>query len=105
VNSSENSLEPIYLILKPEFFVSDMMLECIGIRTVISGLKLHLVPPIKFKVDVIESIVMAATDDQEWKENYNAVKNGNPRADVEYWHGTFITKNGCGSQQIMIGAK
>jgi hypothetical protein len=42
------------------------MLEGIGMRTVISGSKLHAVPPIKFNADLMEHIVMAAMEDQEW---------------------------------------
>jgi hypothetical protein len=48
------------------------MLEGIGLWTVISGSNLHAVPPIKFNADLMECVVTAATEDQEWQEAYNA---------------------------------
>jgi hypothetical protein len=51
--------------LKPEYFVSEIMLEGIAMWSVISGSKLYAVPPIKFNADLMEHVVMAATDDQE----------------------------------------
>jgi hypothetical protein len=72
--------------LKPEHFVSEQLLEGIGMQTVISGSKLHAVPPINFNVDLIERVVTAATEDQEWQDTYNVAKNGNPSAKVEYLH-------------------
>jgi hypothetical protein len=72
--------------LKPEHFISEITLEGIGMQTVISGSKLHTVPPIKFNADLMECIVTAATEDQEWQDAYNAAKDGNASANVEYLH-------------------
>ena len=91
-DSSENGLQPISLVLKPEHFVLEMTLEDIGVRTVIAGSKLHAVPPIKFNTELMERVVTAAADDQEWQEAYNAAKDGNPSANVEYLHGALYYK-------------
>jgi hypothetical protein len=64
-DSSENGLQPISLVLKPEHFISEITLEGIGMWSVISGSKLHVVLPIKFNADLMESVVTAATEDQE----------------------------------------
>jgi hypothetical protein len=37
-------------------------------RIVISGSKLHAVPLIKFNADLMERIVTAAIEDQEWQD-------------------------------------
>jgi hypothetical protein len=42
-----------------------MMLEGVRMRKVILGSKLHAVPRSKFNADLIEGVVMGATDDQE----------------------------------------
>jgi hypothetical protein len=86
-DSSDNGLQPISLVLKPEYLVSEIMLDGIRLRTVISGSKLHSVSLIKFNADLMEHIVTAAIEDQEWHDAYNAVKDDNPSATVEYLHG------------------
>jgi hypothetical protein len=86
-DSSKNSLQLILLILNLGFFISEMTLEDIRIWTLISGSKLHSVPPIKFNADLIEGVVMAAMNDQEWQESYNAAKDINPSPNVEDLHG------------------
>jgi hypothetical protein len=63
--SSETGLQPISLELKPEHFISEILQEGIGIRTVISLSKLHIIPPIKFNADFMEGIVTAGVEDQE----------------------------------------
>jgi hypothetical protein len=78
--------------LKPKYFVSEMMLENIGVWTIISGSKLHAVPPIKFNIDLVKYIVLAAADDPEWQEAYNAIKDGNPSINVKYLHGALYYK-------------
>jgi hypothetical protein len=85
-NSNENGIQPILVILKLAHFVSELMLEGIQMRTVISGLTLHALPPIKFNVDVMECVVMAATDNQEWQEAYNAPRDSNISANIEDLH-------------------
>jgi hypothetical protein len=62
------------------------MLESIGMRTVSSGSKLHTVPPIKFNTNLMECVVTAAIEDQEWQDAYNVAKDSNPSANVEYLH-------------------
>jgi hypothetical protein len=69
----ENGFQPISLVLKPEHFISEIMVQGIGMRTVISGSKLHAGSLIKFNADLIERVVMAATEDQEWQEAYIVV--------------------------------
>jgi hypothetical protein len=91
--------------LKPEHFISEIMLEGIRIRIVMSGSKIHAVPLIKFNTDLIEGVVTAATPDQEWHDAYNAAKNSNPSATVEYLHEALITMEGCGTQQKITCAK
>jgi hypothetical protein len=61
-------------------------------QTVISGSKLHIVTLIKFNVDLMECVVTAATEDQEWQDAYNAVKNSNPSVNIEYFHRAFSYK-------------
>jgi hypothetical protein len=78
--------------LKPEYFVSEISLEGIGIWTVILGSKLHTVPPIKFNADLMEHVVMAATEDLECHDAYNAAKDGNPHTNVEYLYGALYYK-------------
>jgi hypothetical protein len=78
--------------LKPEYFVFEIMLEGIGMRTVISGLKLHVVPLIKFNADLMKRVVTAATEDQEWQEAYNVARDGNPSANVKYLYGALYYK-------------
>jgi hypothetical protein len=68
------------------------MLEGIGMQTVISGSKLHAVPPIKFNVDLMEGVVTATTEDQEWQDAYNVAKDSNPSINVEYLHGALYYK-------------
>jgi hypothetical protein len=70
-------------VLNPEHFVLQMMLEIIGVRIVISELKLQIVFLFKFNIDFVLGIVLAATDNLEWQEAHNAAKNGNPIANVE----------------------
>jgi hypothetical protein len=70
--------------LKPEYFVSEIMLEDIGVQIVISGLKLHAVPPIKLNTDLMEHVVRAAKNDQEYQEAENMVKDSNPSTNIEY---------------------
>jgi hypothetical protein len=60
-DSSETGLQSISLVLKPEYFVLEKMLEGIGMRTVILGSNLHPVPPIKFNADLMEYVVTAVT--------------------------------------------
>jgi hypothetical protein len=83
---SENGLQPISLVLKPEHFISEIMLDGIGMRTVISGSKLHAVPPIKFNADLIECIITAAREDQELQYVYKAAKDSTASTNVEYLH-------------------
>jgi hypothetical protein len=62
VNNSENGLQLILVVLKPEYFILEIMLEGIGMQTMISGSKLDGVPPIKFNADLIERVVTATTE-------------------------------------------
>jgi hypothetical protein len=78
--------------LKPEYFGSEIMLEGIGTQTVISGSKLHAVPAIKFNADMVEDIVTAAMEDQDWPEAYTGARDSNPNANVEYLYGAFYYK-------------
>jgi hypothetical protein len=68
------------------------MREGIRMWTVISGSKLHTVPLIKFNADLMERIVMATTEIQEWQDAYNVAKDGNPNLNVEYLHGSLYYK-------------
>jgi hypothetical protein len=86
-DSNKNGLQLISLILKPEHLISEIMLEGIGMQTVISGSKLHIVPPIKFNTTLNKCIVMATIEDQEWQDAYNTVKDNNPYANIDYLHG------------------
>jgi hypothetical protein len=61
-------------------------------QTVISGSKLHLGPPIKFNVAMIELVIMAAMEDQEWQDPYNAIKDGNPSTNIDYLHRALYYK-------------
>jgi hypothetical protein len=70
----------------------EIRLEGIGMRTVISGSKLHTVPLIKFNADLMERVVTAATEDQEWQDAYNAIKDSNPSINIEYLHGALYYK-------------
>jgi hypothetical protein len=81
---SKNHLQPISLLLKPEYFVTEMILDGIELWKVILGSDYHAVPPIKFNPDLIECVVRATMDDQEWKEAYNAGKNSNPSVHIDY---------------------
>jgi hypothetical protein len=87
-----NGLQPISLVLKPEHFISEMMLEGFGIWTVISGSKRHTVPAIKFDTDLMECVVIATMEDQEWQEAYNAAKDSNPCTNREYLDGALYYK-------------
>jgi hypothetical protein len=87
VYSSENSLQPIALGLKPEYFVSEMMLENFRVRTGISGSKRHSVPPIQFDTNLLKHVVLAAADHPASQEAYNGAKNGNPCLNVKYFYG------------------
>jgi hypothetical protein len=78
--------------MKPEYFVSDILLEGIGMRTVISGSKLCTVPLIKFNTDLMERIVIVAKEDQEYQDANNVAKIGNPTANVYYLHDTLYHK-------------
>jgi hypothetical protein len=82
--SSENSLQPISLVLNPEHFVLEIMLDGFGMWTVISGSNLYAVLPINFNRDLIELVVMATMEDEEWQYAYNVAEDGNPSANVEY---------------------
>jgi hypothetical protein len=53
-------------------------------RTVISGSKLHILPPITFNADLIDHVITAATEDQEWQAAYNAARDSNLTANIEY---------------------
>jgi hypothetical protein len=75
--------------LKPEDFILEIMLEHIGICTVISRSKLQAIPPIKFNSDMMEWVVMAAMNDQECHEAYNVAREGNPSAHIEYLYGAL----------------
>jgi hypothetical protein len=78
--------------LKPEHFVSEIMLEGIRMWTVILQLKLHAVPQIKFNTDLIERVVTAATEDQEWQDAYNVAKDCNPCINIAYLHEALYYK-------------
>jgi hypothetical protein len=67
---------------------------------VISGLKRHAVSPSKFNANLIESVVMATTNDQEWQEAYNVARDGNPSTNVEYLYGALYHK-----ERLWIPAK
>jgi hypothetical protein len=101
----ENSLQLISLVLKPEHFISERTLEDIRMRTVISGSKHHAVLPRKFNADLMEYVVMAATEDHECQEAYNAARDSNPSTNIEYLYGALFTNEGCGSQQKMTCTK
>jgi hypothetical protein len=91
--------------LKTEYFVLEITLEDIRMQTVISGLKLQAVPLIKLNADLMEYIVTATIEDQEWQDAHNATKNRNPSANVEYLYDAFITIESYGSQQQMTYIK
>jgi hypothetical protein len=61
----ENVLQLISLHLKPVCFISEMMLEDSGVRTVISGSKLYVVSPLKFDAELMECVLTLTTNDQE----------------------------------------
>jgi hypothetical protein len=82
-----------------------MILEGIGMWLVISGSKLLAVPPIKFNADLMECVVMAATDNQEWQEAYNTERTAILVQTLSTCMGPFITKDSCGSQQKMTCTK
>jgi hypothetical protein len=88
----EIGLQLISLVLKLEHFISEIMLDGIGIQTVISESKLHGVLPNKFNADVIEHVVTAATEYQESQEAYNAVADGNPSTNIESLYGALYFK-------------
>jgi hypothetical protein len=69
-------------------------------QTLISGWKLHAVPPIKFNAELMECVVTAAIEDQEWKDAYNASKDGNPSTNIEYLHRVLYHK-----ERLWIPAK
>jgi hypothetical protein len=91
-NSSENGFQLISLVLKPDHFVLEIILEGIGMQTVILGSKHHAVPLIKLNVDLMERIVMAVIEDQDWQSVNNAAKDGNPRANIDYLDGALYYK-------------
>jgi hypothetical protein len=91
-NSTSNSLQLILLILKMEYVVSEKMLEDIGVQTIISGLQLHTVPLIKFDINLVNYIVLAAANDLEWQEAYNIAKDSNLRINIEYLHRALYFK-------------
>jgi hypothetical protein len=88
-DSSDNSVQLIFLVLRSEHLVSGLMLEGIGIWTVISGLNLTMVPQNNFNAALIEYGVTAAMDDHEGQNIYNAAKDSNPSANIEYLHDTL----------------
>jgi hypothetical protein len=53
-------------------------------QTVISRSKLYAVLPIRFNADLMEHLVTAAMEVQEWSEVYHPARNSNPSANVEY---------------------
>jgi hypothetical protein len=59
---------------------------------VISESKLHAVPLIKFNADFMERVITATTEDQEWHEAYNAVRDSNSSTNVEYLYGALYYK-------------
>jgi hypothetical protein len=71
---SEDNLPPISIILKPKHFISEILLDAIGIRTVSSGLNLHAVSRVGFNADLMECVVPVATEDPEWQDTYNMGK-------------------------------
>jgi hypothetical protein len=83
-NGSENRLQPISLGVKPEYYVSQIILSGIGIRTVISRSKLQVVPPIEFNLALMEWIFTATIVYPEWQDADNATKYGNPSTIVKY---------------------
>jgi hypothetical protein len=91
-DSSENSLQPISLVVKPKYFILEITLDGIGMWTVISGSKLQVVPPLKFNAGFMECVVTAAIEDQERQDVYNAAKDSNPSTKVEYLHGALYYK-------------
>jgi hypothetical protein len=86
VDSRENGVQLISLILKQEHFISEIMLEGFGIGIVISGSNLHAVPPHKFNAYWIEHVVMATSEDQQLQDSYNAPKDIKPSSNLEYLH-------------------
>jgi hypothetical protein len=99
-DNSQNGRQPISLILKPEHFVSKIMLESIGMRTVISESILYAVLQIKFNADLMECVDTAATEDQEWQYAYNTAKDDNLSIHVEYLHKILYYK-----ERLWISAK
>jgi hypothetical protein len=88
----ENGLQPISLVLKPEHLVSEITLEGIGMWTVISGSKMHTVPPIKFNGNLIERVAMATMEDQKWQKFYNTARDTNPNTNLDYFYGALSYK-------------
>jgi hypothetical protein len=78
--------------VNPVHFFTEIILESIGIQTVISGSELHPVPLIKFHADLMEYVNMAAMEDQEWQVAYNVAKDSNPIANAEYLPGCLSYK-------------
>jgi hypothetical protein len=60
------------------------MLEGIGMWTMISASKYHVVPLIKFNANLMKRVVTAAMEDQEWQDAINATKDNNPSTNLEY---------------------
>jgi hypothetical protein len=81
-----------YLYGSQKISAREPLLEGIGIRTLISGLKLYAVPPINFNADLMEHVGTAAMKVQEWQHAYNVAKDSNPRANLEILHGALYYK-------------
>jgi hypothetical protein len=74
-----------------------MILENFRVQIVISESKLPIVSLIKFNTDLINPVNFTTTDDPEWQETYNMVKDSNPGTNVDYLYHTLYFKKGCGS--------
>jgi hypothetical protein len=72
---------------------------------VILGLKSHIVPLIKFITDLVIYISLEATNDLEWSEANNTIKNGNARTNVIYLQELYIIMEDCRSEQRMTNIK
>ena len=55
----------------------------------VSWAKFLASPVVTFRSEFLESVVLAATNDTMWQEEYVRAMEGNPSKDVTYEHGTL----------------
>jgi hypothetical protein len=84
VDSTKNSLELIIYILKPEYSISEMMLDNIRVWIVISRSNIYVLPTNKLDINLVKCMVLAASNDPELQEANNMSKDHNTRTNTEY---------------------